>query len=165
MQDQIGCWNIRAPAMSLTAGTSKVVIQYVATATNIAEVIYFSVSQSGSTTSAMDGVALIVPSAAATMATAGVTTPGATATVIDLAGGASTLRATLTTTTIAIGPTTVGTINGVPKKFNFNVLAGYEWNAQPNSRVWVPASGIIQLYIYGITTATWDCEMVIRESK
>lgn len=166
MQDQIGCWVIRAPAMSIVAAAPKIVIQYVATSTNTAEVVYFSASQSGTTTSGMDAFGLIVPSAVSTMATAGVTTPGATATVIDLAGGASTLRGTLSTTTIAIGPTTQGgTINGVPKKFSFNVLAGYEWNAQPNTRVWVPASGIIQLYAYAITTATWDCELVIRESK
>lgn len=166
MQDQIGCWNIRAPAMSITAAAPKIVIQYVASSTNTAEVLYFSVSQSGTTTSAMDAFGIIVPSAAATMATAGSTTAGTASTVIDLAGGASTLRASLSTTTIATGPTTQGaTINFVPKKFSFNVLAGYEWNAQPNTRIWVPASGIIQLYAYAITTATWDCELIIRESK
>jgi hypothetical protein len=165
MQDQLGVWTIRAPAMSITAGTGKTVIQYVASSTNTAEVLYWSASQSGSTTSAMDAFGLIVPSAAATMAAAGVSTPGTTATVIDMAGGASTLRASLSTTTIGIGPTTLSTINGVPKKFNFNTLAGYEWNAQPNTRLWVPVSGIIQLICYGISTATWDCELVIRESK
>lgn len=167
MQDQIGSWRIRAPAMAIVAAAPKVVIQYVASSTNTAEVIHFSISQtSGTVTAGIDGVGLIVPSAVSTMATAGVTTAGTTQTVYDLAGGASTLRASLSTTTLATGPTTQGgTINSVPKKFNFFCLAGYEWNAQPNERIWVPASGIIQLYIYGILSATWDCEMTIREMK
>lgn len=152
--------------MAIVAAAPKVVIQYVATSTNTAEVLYFSVSQTSNSVAGTEGVGLIVPSAVSTMATAGVSTPGATATVIDLAGGASTLRGTLSTTTIAIGPTTQGgTINGAPRKFNFYSIAGYEWNAQPNTRVWVPASGIIQLYLYGIISATWDCELTIRESK
>jgi hypothetical protein len=53
----------------------------------------------------------------------------------------------------------------MPRKFNLNILAGYEWNAQPNTRVWIPNSGIIQLYCFGITTCTWDVELVIREMK
>jgi hypothetical protein len=157
---------IRSPAVSITAPTGKSVIQYVASSTNTAEVLYFSASQNGTTTSGMDAVGLIVPAAASTMTTAGVSTPGASATVIDLAGGASTLRASLNVTTgIGTGNGTLPTINGVAKKFSFNVLAGYEWNAQPNTRLWVPASGLIQLIIYGVVTATWDFEMVIRESK
>lgn len=150
--------------MAVTAAAPKVPIQYVASSTNTAEVLYFSVSQSGVTTSAMDGVALIVPAAVIT-GTAGSTTVAAPQTVIDLAGGASTLRGSLSTTTIAVNGPAPTTINTVYKKMDFNVLAGYEWNAQPNTRIWVPVSGIIQLYIYAITTATWDCEMVIRESK
>lgn len=153
--------------MTIVAAAPKIVIQYVASSTNIAEVLAFSISQtSGAVTAGIEGVGLIDPASVATMATAGVTTPGATATVIDMAGGASTLRGSLSTTTIGTGPTTqAAVINQVYRKFNFHCLAGYEWNAQPNTRVWVPASGIIQLYIYGILSATWDCELTIRESK
>jgi hypothetical protein len=163
MQDQIGCWNITAN-MAVTTAAPKALIQYVATSTNTAEVIYFSASQSGSTASAQDRFGLIVPAAAVT-GTAGVSTPGATANVFDLAGGASTLRASLSTTTLCTNAPAPTTINGVARKFNFNVLAGYEWNAQPNNRVWIPASGIIILYCYAITTTTWDVELTIRESK
>src|SRR5271156_2848898 len=85
MQDQLGTWMLRT-SISITASTPKVAIQYVASSTNTAEVLYFSCSQNGSTTSAQDAVGLIVPASVATV-TAGVTTPGATATVIDMAGG------------------------------------------------------------------------------
>jgi hypothetical protein len=163
MQDQIGCWTISA-TMAVVAAAPKSLIQYVASSTNIAEVLYFSASQSGVTTSAQDAFGLIVPAAAVT-GTAGITTPGATANVYDNAGGASTLRASLSTTTLCTNAPAPTTINGRPKKFNFNVLAGYEWNAQPNTRVWVPVSGIIILYCFAITSATWDVELVIRESK
>lgn len=139
-------------------------VQYLASSTNTAEVLYFKISQNGSTTSAMDSVSLIVPSAASTV-TAGVTTPGSTATVVDLAGGASTFRGTLSTSgTGGVGTTSV-TINGTYHQMDFNVLAGYEWNAQPNMRVWVPTSGVIGVYCGAIVALTYNVEMIIRESK
>jgi hypothetical protein len=163
MQDQIGCWCI-STAITTVAATPKIAIQYVASTTNTAEILYFKISQNGSTASAMDAVGLIVPAAAATV-TAGITTPGATATVVDLAAGASTLRTTLGTTATGVVGTTASTVNGVYHKMDFNVLAGYEWNAQPNTRVWVPVSGIIAVYCYAVVALTYNVEMVVRESK
>lgn len=119
---------------------------------------------SGTVTAGIEGVGLLVPSAATTMATAGVATAGSTNTVYDLSGSYTAPFATLTTTTVAIGPTAFGgTINAVAKKFNAHCLAGYEWNATPNDRVWVPPSGLIMLYCYAILSATWDFEMTVRE--
>jgi hypothetical protein len=163
MQDQINCWNI-STAITTVAATPKIAVQYVASSTNTAEVLYFKISQSGSITSAMDKVGLIVPAAAATV-TAGITTPGATATVVDLAGGSSTLRTTLSTSATGVVGTTASTVNGVYHSMDFNVLAGYEWNAQPNTRVWVPVSGIVAVYCYAVVALTYNVELVIRESK
>jgi len=163
MQDQISVWTIKA-TMAVVAAAPKSLIQYVASATNTAEVIHFSASQSGVVISNQDAFGLVVPAAAVT-GTAGVTTPGATCTVFDNAGGASTLRASLSTTTVCTNAPAPTTINGTARKFNFNVLAGYDRDIQPNMRVWVPVSGIIILYCYAITSATWDVELTIRESK
>lgn len=163
MQDSIGVWSIKA-SITTVASTPRIACQYVASSTNTAEVLYFSISQTGSTTSAMDAVALIVPAAAATV-TAGISTPGSTATVVDWAGGASTLRTTLSTSATGIVGTTATTVNGTYHQMGFNVLAGYEWNAQPNMRVWVPASGIVAVYCLAVVALTYNVEMVVREMK
>lgn len=163
MQDQIGCWSIKT-AITTVAATPRIAIQYVASTTNTAEVLYFKISQNGSTTSAMDQVQLIVPAAAATV-TAGITTAGATCTVQDMASGASTLRTTLSTSATGVIGTTATTVNGTHIDMDFNVLAGYEWNAQPNTRVWVPVSGIIAVYCTAVVALTYNVRMIIRESK
>lgn len=165
MLDQKGSYRVRCAAAAIVAAAPKAVIQWVAPAAHSAEVIHFSISQtSGAVTTGIEGIGLIVPSAATTMATAGVATAGSTNTVYDLAGAYTAPFATLSTSTVAIGPTTfAGTINAVAKKFNPHCLAGYEWNATPNDRVCVPPSGLILLYCYAILSATWDFEMTVRE--
>jgi hypothetical protein len=47
---------------------------------------------------------------------------------------------------------------------DFNVLAGYEWNSQPNMRLWVPVSGIIGVRCDAVVALTYNVELVIRES-
>ena len=158
MQDSIGVWSIRGQ-ISITAATARLGVQYKAGGSNTAEVLYFKISQSGSTTSAMDSVSIVRLSAAATVTT------GATGTnVFDWAGGASTFRGTLSTSGTGVVATTAGTVTDVTHQIDFNTLAGYEWNAQPNMRIWVPVSGIIGVRCDAVTSSTWNVEMVIRES-
>lgn len=158
MQDAIGTWTIKG-SLAITAATARLVVQYKASSTNSAEVLYFKITQSGSTTSAMDSVTLCRLSAAATV------TIGATGTnVFDWAGGASTFRGTLSTSGTGVAATTAGTVTDTPHQFDFNTLAGYEFNAQPNMRLWVPPSGIIGIRSDAITSTTWNVEMVVRES-
>lgn len=128
--------------------------------------LYFSVSQSGVTTSLMEQVQLARYTAAPTV------TIGAVGTNIfdytgNTTGGAGTFRGTLGTANTGTVATTAGTIADIVQMYNFNQLAGYEWNAQPNMRVWVPISGFIGVVIKGIiaATTTWDVTMVVRESK
>lgn len=158
MQDSIGVWSIKG-SISITAATARLGVQYKASTTNTAEVLYFKISQNASTTSAMDSVSLVRLSGAATV------TVGATGTnVFDWAGGASTFRGTLSTSGTGVVATTGGTVTDITHQADFNVLAGYEFNAQPNMRLWVPISGIIGVRCDAITSQTWNVEMVVRES-
>jgi hypothetical protein len=135
-----------------------------ASSSNTAEILSFNVSQSGSTTSAMDQIRLVRKTAAATVTTGAVGTN-----VFDFTGnstsGSSTFRGTLGTTTTGVVATAEGTDGDIIHQFNFNVLGGYEWNAQPNMRIWVPLSGIIALKMKAVIAATYDVELVLRESK
>jgi hypothetical protein len=163
MQDQLGTWTIRG-TVTTTASTPVTAVQYVASSSNTAEILYFSISQSGSTTSAMEQIRLVRKTAAATV------TAGAVGTnVFDYTGnsssGAGTFRGTLSTSGTGVVATSEGTDGDIVRQFNFNVLGGYEFNAQPNMRVWVPVSGIIALKIKAVIAATYDVEMVVRESK
>ena len=160
MQDCLGSWIIRVTGFSITAGTAKTAVQYQASASNTAEVLYFSISQSGSTTSNMENVKLLRKTAAATV-TAGVEGTN----FFDFAGGQGTFAGTLSTTGTGVNATAEGTDGNLLKNMNFNTLAGYEWNAQPNMRFWVPVSGIIAVKVGAIVTGTWDVELVIAEAK
>lgn len=163
MQDQIFTWVIRTATAGITtvAGTPVTALQYAASSSNTAELLYISISQSGSTTSAMDQVRVVRKSAAATV-TAGV----AGTSVFDVAGGASgTIKGTLSTSATGIIATAEGTDGDEMFRTNFNVLSGYERDWQPNARVWVPVSGIIAIKIKAVVALTYDVAMVIREMK
>lgn len=163
MQDQLATWTIKVTGLSVTASTPKTAIQYAASSTNTAEVLYINVSQSGSTTSQMEQIRLVRKSAAATV------TIGATGTnIFDYTGGASTFRGTLSTSATGVNASAEGTDGDEPHRFNFNTLAGYERDFQPNARLWVPVSGIIALKFGAIIASPgggWDVMMVIREMK
>lgn len=159
MQDSLGSWSIKG-TITTVAATARLGVQYAASSTNTAEVLYFKISQSGSATSAMDSVSLVRLSAAATV------TLGATGTnVFDLAGGSGTFRGTLSTSGTGVVATTAGTVTDIPHQMDFNVLGGYEWNAQPNTRVWVPVSGIVGVRCDAVLALTYNVIMVVRESK
>lgn len=163
MQDALGTWCIRG-TITTVAATPKTAVQYAASTTNTAEILYFGVSQSGSTTSAMDQVQLIRMTAGSTV------TSGAVGTnIFDYTGnstnGAGTFRGTLSTSATGVVASAEGTVGDIIHMNNFNVLGGYEWNAQPNMRVWVPISGIISLKLKAVVALTYDCLLVVRESK
>jgi hypothetical protein len=163
MQDAHGTWLIRG-TVTTSAGTPLTAVQYAASSSNTAEILSFCVSQSGSTTSAMDQIRLVRKTAGATV------TIGAVGTnVFDFTGnstsGAATFRGTLSTSATGVVATGEGTDGDVVYQFNFNVLGGYEWNAQPNMRVWVPVSGIIALKLKSVIAATYDVQLIVRESK
>jgi hypothetical protein len=163
MQDQLGTWTIKVTGLAVSASTPKTAIQYAASSSNTAEVLYISISQSGSTTSAMEQFRLVRKSAAATV-TAGVTGTS----VLDLTGGAGTFRGTLSTSTTGITASAEGTDSDEVFRFSFNTLSGYERDFQPNARVWVPASGIIGIKLAGIIASPgtgWDVSMTVREMK
>lgn len=166
MQDQLATWSIRTPTGGITtiAGTPVTAIQYTASATNTAELLYVSISQSGSTTSLMDQVRVVRKTAGATV-TAGVVGT----TIFDATGnassGAGTFRGVLSTAATGVVATAEGTDGDEPFRFNFNTLAGYEKDWQPNARIWVPVNGIIAVKIKSVVAVTYDVTMVIRELK
>jgi hypothetical protein len=165
MQDSLGTWSVKA-SLTTVAASSRIAIQYSASSTNTAEVLYFKISQSGSTTSAMDSISLVRLTATTTGGTAGLVGTN----IYDYTGstttGAGTFRGTLGASNTCINCTTgTGTITDVVHQMDFNVLAGYEWNAQPNMRVWVPVSGFIGVRCDALVALTYNVELVIRESK
>jgi hypothetical protein len=160
--DCFGVWTIRCPAITTVSGTARLGVQYLASATNIAEVLSIYVGQTGSNTAAMDSFSLALLSAAATV-TAGVTTAGS-ATVVDWSNGSGpALRGTLSTSGTGTVATTAGTISYLPMTRAFNVLSGYEWNAQPFERYACPINGIMGVLLNAITANTFYVEMTIRE--
>lgn len=159
MQDCLGTWAIKG-TIAITAGTARLAVQYAASSTNTAEILYFNMTQSASTTSAMESAVLVRMTGAATV------TIGATGTnIFDYSGGAGTFRGTLSTSATGVVATSAGTPGDIVHSASFNVLAGYEMNFQPQMRVWVPASGIIGVRCEAVTTNTWTVVMVVRESK
>lgn len=166
MQDQIATWAIRTPTGGITtvAATPLTALQYQASATNTAEVLYISISQSGSTTSAMEQVRLVRKTAAATVTLGAVGTNIFDATG-NTTGGASTFRGTLSTTGTGVVATAEGTDGDEYFRMNFNVQAGYERDWQPNARLWVPNSGIVAVKIKAVVALTYDVTMVIREMR
>lgn len=163
MQDQIATWAIKA-SVTTTAGVPKTLIQYAASSSNTAEILYFSISQSGSTTSAMEQVHLVRKTAGATV------TIGAVGTNIfdftgNSTGGASTFRGTLSTSATGVNASAEGSNGDELFRWNFNTLAGYEKDFQPSMRPWVPTSGIIAVRSQSILALTYDVVLVIREMK
>jgi len=160
VQDSVGVFSIRGQ-ITTVAATARLGVQYAASATNQAEVLYFKISQSGSIVSAMDSVSLVRMTAAATV------TIGAVGTnIFDYthnSSGGQTFRGTLSTSATGTVGTTAGTPGDVVHQMDFNVLAGYEWNAQPNMRIWVPLSGIIGVRCDAVVALTYNVTMVVRE--
>lgn len=112
----------------------------------------------------MDSVSLVRLTAAATVTLGAIGTNISDATG-NATSGAGTFWGTLSTSGTGVVATTAGTVGDVFHQMDFNVLAGYEWNAQPNSRLWVPASGIIGVRCDAVLALTYKVEMIIRESK
>jgi hypothetical protein len=166
MQDQLGTWSIRTPTAGITtsAATPITAVQYAASSSNTAEVLYFSISQSASTTSAMEQVRLIRKTAAATVTIGAVGTNIFDATG-NSTGGAGTFRGTLSTSATGVVGSAEGTDGDEFFRWDFNVLSGYERDFQPNHRLWVPPSGIIAVKIKAVLTGTYNVTLVIRESK
>lgn len=142
------------------AATPKTAVQYAASSTNTAEVLYFGVTQSSNTTSAMDELQVWRNSVGATVTTGVVGTN-----IFDLTGGAGTFRGTLSTTGTGVVATAEGTHGDNVSQHNFNILAGLERDLQPNARIWVPNSGIIAFTLKAVVAATYDVQVVIREMK
>lgn len=166
MQDQVGTFYLRT-TITTVAGTPVTAIQYAASATNSAEVLYISVSQSSQTTSAQEQISIFRKTAGATV-TAG-TQGGGSPTIFDATGnttgGAATFRGTLSTTATGVNATAEGTNGDEPFRWNFNVLAGYEHDFQPQGRLWVPISGIIAVRLKSVVAVTYDVTLAIHESK
>lgn len=161
MQEELGRWVLRNVAgIAVTAGTPKTLLQYAASSTNTAEVLWSACTQSGSTTSAQDQTEIVRKTAAATVTAAAVGTDW-----YDVTGGAGTFCGTLSTTGTGYNASAEGTDGDVPFVPCFNVLAGYERDLQPQARIWVPASGIIALKALAVTAQTWFAAMLIHEAK
>lgn len=162
MQEMIGTWAIRG-TVTTSVGVAITAVQYAASSTNTAVVLGYSVSQSGSTTSAMDQIKLLRKTAGATV------TLGAVGTnVFDFTGnatsGAGTFRGTLSTSGTGVVASAEGTDGDVILQDNFNVLGGFTFTAQPNARIWVPVSGIIALKLKSVVALTYDVTLIISES-
>lgn len=160
MQDTLGSWRIAVTALSVTAATAKTAIQYKAGTASTAEILSFTVSQTASSTSQLEGIRVLRKTGAATV------TAGATGTnIFDLTGGAGTLRASTGVSATGVNASAEGTDGDVLFETSLNTAGGfYEWNAQPNMRLWVPASGIIALKLLGIISGTYAVQMFVRES-
>jgi hypothetical protein len=162
MQDALGSFIIRG-TITTVAATPKTAVQYQASSTNAAEILYFGVSQSGSTVSAMDELQIWRNSAGATV-TIGLV-GGLTGNIFDLSGGAATFRGTLSTSATGVNASAEGTHTDNVSQHNFNVLAGLERDLQPQARIWVPVSGIIAFTLKAVIAATYDVQVIIREMK
>lgn len=110
----------------------------------------------------MDQVQLVRKTAAATVtaSTVGVNVFDYTH---NSTGGVGFLGTSSTTGTGVVG-TIEGTDGDIIHQMNFNVLGGYEWNCQPNMRVWVPVSGLIAVKLKAVVALTYDCLLVLSES-
>jgi hypothetical protein len=166
VQDQLASWVIRTPTAGITtvATTPVTALQYTASSTNSAEMLYFAISQSSSTTSAQEQVRIVRKTAGATV------TIGAVGTnIFDLTGnstgGGGTFRGTLSTSATGVVGTAEGTDGDELHRWDFNVLSGYEREWQPSARPWIPPSGIIAVKIKAVLSVTYNVMMVIREMK
>lgn len=166
MQDQVGTFYLRT-TITTVSGTPVIAIQYAASSTNTAEVLYLSVSQSSQTTSAQEQVDVVRLTAGATVTAA--TQGGGSPTIFDATGNATsgnaTFRGTLSTTATGVNASSTGTVSDIPFRWNFNVLAGYEHDFQPQGRLWVPNSGLVAVRMKAIISATYDVTLAIHESK
>jgi hypothetical protein len=165
MQDQVGTFNIRTPTggVAVTASTPLTLVQYAASSTNAAELLFFSVGQTGSTTSAQEHVRVIRKTAGATVTIGAVGTNIFDAT--HNSSGGQAFLGTLSTSATGVTGTAEGTDGDEWDRRCFNVLAGYEKDYQPNARLWVPPSGIIAIKMGAIVSLTWHCTMTIREMR
>lgn len=159
----VDLWCIRG-TVTTVASTPITAVQYAASSTNAARILSFNVTQSGSTTSAMDQARLVRKTAAATV------TIGAVGTnIFDLTGnstsGAGTFRGTLSTSATGVVASAEGTDGDVVHQYNFNVLNGYAKDFQPENGVWVPVSGIIAIKLKAVVALTYDCELWLQEVK
>jgi hypothetical protein len=165
MQDQISTFAIRTATagVAVTAGTPLTLVQYAASSTNTAEILYFNVSQHGSTTSAMDQVRIVRKTAGATV------TIGAVGTnIFDFthnSSGGQAFLGTLSTSATGVSASAEGTDGDEIFRVGFNVLAGYDRDFQPNCRIWVPVSGLVAIKLGAINSLTWHATMVIKEMR
>lgn len=161
---QVGTFAIRTPNGGITtvAGTPVTAVQYQASTGNMAELLYFSISQSGSTTSAMEQVRVVRKTAGATV-TAGAVGTNVFSAIRNSTGGAVSFQGVLGTTGTGVVATAEGTDGDEYLRFNFNVLSGFEENFQPEARPSIPPSGIIAIKIKSVVALTYDVEMIVRE--
>lgn len=163
MQDQLFTWAIRTitGGFPVTTGTPLTAVQYAASSSNTAELLYISISQFGSTTSAMDQVRVVRKSTGAT-----VTAGSAGVTMLDVAGGASgTIKGLVSTTGTGNAGTSEGADTDEVFRMNFNVLSGYERDWQPAARIWIPTNGILAVKIKAVVSLVYDVTMIVREMK
>lgn len=163
MQDQTNTWVMRA-SLTTVAGVPQTAIQYQASTTNAAEILFIGISQSGATTSAMDQVQLLRKTGGATVTIGAVGTNIFDATANGTASGLA-FRGTLSTSATGVVGTAEGTDGNIFHMFDFNNLAGYQKDFQPAARLWVPASGIVAVKIKAVVALTYNVEMVIKEMK
>lgn len=162
--NQLGTWSIRTPTGGITtvAGSPVTAVQYQASTGNMAELLYFSISQSGSTTSAMDQVRVVRKTAGATV-TVGAVGTNIFSAIRNSSGGMVGFQGTLSTTATGVVATAEGTDGDEFMRFNFNVLSGYEQNFQPEARPSIPTSGIIAIKIKSVVALAYDVQMIVRE--
>jgi len=163
-KNESGTWIIRTPTAGITtvAGTPVTALQYQASSSNNAELIWFSISQSASTTAGMEQVRVVRKTAGATV-TIGAIGTNIFDTTANSTGGKTAFQGTLSTSATGVVATVEGTDGDEPFRMNFNNQAGYEKDFQLDGRLWIPASGIIAIKIKAVLAGTYDVMMAIKE--
>jgi hypothetical protein len=119
------------------------------------ELLRVTLTQQTSTTSAMDEVAILRKTAAATV-TSVTPKPFNSNDPVSLAVGGATAT--------GVTATAEGTDGNVLHAEAFNVLNGWTWLPTPEERIWVPSTGIIAVkFQVNPASATYYCTAVFRE--
>lgn len=141
------------------AAADRALLQIRAPATIPLMIIRFSCGQTGSTTSAQNGIKISRKSSGATVTAAVIAND-----VRPLATGDAASTVQVSTTATGYNASTAGTDSDVLVREGFNwVGSGYLWLPVPEERIYVPADGIIAFSTLAAFTGTVEALCIFEE--
>ena len=143
----------------LTVSTAITVLQIAAGATCPFLILSARLTQRGSTTSAQEKIAWVRKTAAATVTAAVVGTN-----LFKARTGDPTPSLQLGTALTGWTATVEGTDGDIPVQDGFNVLNGWSYQPVPESRLFVPAAGLVGLkFLTAPASQTWEIYAEVLE--